>query len=165
MNTNLAALISGVNINDYVMPIEVTGNWVSYRYTGSPLTASKKEGRYNEDGVNAFYLADSQETAAHEVRHNFNEKDLYRVKPGTIYVFDAYKFATDNCLNHPLTGSPEDGSYKFCQDIAYCLTMDHGLSGVRYPSRQMALKSKSGQCIVLLPQEHQLVNGELRIFQ
>jgi RES domain-containing protein len=165
MTTDIASILLNTQIEDYVIQIPVTGDWVSYRYEPSPFTASQKEGRYNIDGKNAFYLADSQLTAEHEILFNYNEKELYRVKPSVINAFDAFQFAKDNCLTHPLTGTQEEGSYEFCQGIAEHLTESIGLSGVYYPSRQRALKDESGQCIVLLPKPHQLESGALNIFQ
>jgi len=165
MDTNpLPSLLSGINVQDYVSEIPITGDWVSYRYAPSPFTASKKEGRYNCDGEVAFYLADSQKTAEHEIGFNFLEKEIYRVKTGSIFAFDALRFAQAHNLNHPLTGAKDEGSYQFCQAIAAQLTDSYGLSGVLYPSRQMALSGSSGKCIVLLPQPHQLVSGTLQIF-
>jgi RES domain-containing protein len=162
---DIPTLLSRINVNDYVVEIPITGDWVSYRYSPSPFTSSKKEGRYNLNGQDAFYLADSQRTAEHEIQFNYDQKELYRVQKGSIFAFDAQKFADANSLNHPLTGAKEEGSYAFCQSIACNLTETHGLSGVLYPSRQMALLGCSGQCIVLLPKTHQLVSGELQIFQ
>jgi hypothetical protein len=165
MTIDIPTLLSGVNIQNYIVEIPITGDWVSYRYSPSPFTASKKESRYNLDGQDAFYLADTQKTAEHEIRFNYDQKELYRVQAGSIFTFDAQRFADTFSLNHPLTGTKEEGSYEFCQSIACHLTQTHGLSGILYPSRQMALSGCSGQCIVLLPKPHQLVSGELRIFQ
>lgn len=163
--TDIPTLLSGINVQEYVVEIPITGDWVSYRYAPSPFTASKKEGRYNPTGQEAFYLADSQKTAEHEIQFNYDQKTLYRVQTCSIFAFDAHKFACAYSLNHPLTGAKEEGSYTFCQSIANYLTETHGLSGVLYPSRQMALSGYSGQCIVLLPKPHQLVSDELQIFQ
>lgn len=165
MTTDIPTLLSRINVQDYVVEFPISGDWVSYRYSASPYTASKKEGRYNLDGQDAFYLADTQKTAELEIRFNFDQKELYRVQAGSIYAFDAQRFAENYNLSHPLTGSQEEGSYEFCQNIACHLTDKYGLSGVYYPSRQMALVGCSGQCIALLPKHHQLVSGELRIFE
>jgi RES domain-containing protein len=162
---SVSSILSGIKVQDYVVEIPITGDWVSYRYAPSPFTASKKEGRYNSDGEVAFYLANSQKTAEHEIGFNFDQKELYRVNTGSIFAFDALRFAETHGLNHPLTGAKHEGSYEFCQAIATQLTEEHGLSGVLYPSRQMALSGHSGQCIVLLPQPHQLISGALQIFQ
>ena len=165
MSHDLSSILLGIEVNDYLIEIPVTGDWVSYRYQPSPFTASKAEARYNKSGEDAFYLADSQTTAAHEIRFDYNEKELFGVKSTVIQVFDAYKFAKDYSLTHPLTGAQEEGSYEFCQEIAGYLTETENLSGVYYPSRQRALKDESGKCIVLLPKPHQLESGMLQIFE
>lgn len=95
----------------------------------------------------------------------FAQKELYYVKPGTLFAFDAQKFAADFSFSPMLTGAGADGGYHFCQDIADHLTGVHGLSGVAYPSRQMALQGKTGMCIALLPQSWQLESGKLMIFE
>jgi RES domain-containing protein len=165
MSKDIAAILLDINVDDYLIEIPVTGDWVSYRYIPSPFTASKKEARYNKSGEDAFYLADSKETAEHEIRFNYDEKELYRVKPSNIIAFDAYKFAEDYSLTHPLTSAQEEGSYEFCQEIAGYLTQSKNLSGVYYPSRQRAVNEETGNCIVLLPKPHQLMSGTLQIFQ
>lgn len=165
MEFDLPTLLSDINIQDYLVEIPITGDWVSYRYSPSPFTASKKEGRYNTDGQDAFYLANSQQTAEHEVHFDYDQKELFRVETGSIFAFNALQFANDFSLSHPLTGAKNEGSYEFCQSIAEHLTETHGLSGVLYPSRQMNLAGLTGQCIVLLPKPHQLLSGELRIFR
>jgi RES domain-containing protein len=165
MTPDIQELLNKINVQDYVLIIQITDDWVSYRYSPSPNTASKRAGRFNKDGEDAFYLADSEETAKHEIKFNYDKKKLYKVQSKYIKAFDAKRFAEQYSLSHPLTGAKEEGSYEFCQSISECLTETYGLSGVLYPSRQMALSNRSGQCLVLLPKTHQLVNGELRIFQ
>ncbi|MFZ5496134.1 MAG: RES family NAD+ phosphorylase [Verrucomicrobiota bacterium] len=164
MNPSLSGALQQANIQSYVIELPVD-NAVSYRYTGDPFGSSKNESRYNESGVNAFYIGDSEETARHEKRFKLDASELYHVGPGSIHVFDAQRFAQDYSFGSLLTGSVEEGSYKFCQELATHLTGSCGISGVYYPSRQMALSGKTGWCVALLPQASQLVDGKLYIFE
>lgn len=154
-----------INVQDFVIPIEVTGQFVSWRFDGDPLGASRREARYNTKGVDCFYIADSVKTANSEVRYKFENKVLHSVKPTTIYAFDAQRFAQKFTLTQYLTGAEEDGGYSFCQELAGILVSQYSLSGVAYPSRQMALADSSGMCIALLPQQYQLNDGKLEIFE
>lgn len=165
MTPKLEYALNRVNVRDYVVEIPISGDYVSYRYCPNPFEASKREARYNENGIDCFYLANSVETASHEVRFNFHEKEVYKVKAGSVFAFDAQKFATESSLMDMLTGAQTDGGYRFCQELASHLTTKEGLSGVFYPSRQMALHGKSGMCIALLPQTWQLDSGKLYIFE
>lgn len=164
MDRDLLAAFNSIDVRDYVVEYPVSENYVSYRFTPNPFEASKREGRYNHAGVDCFYIADSIETAQHEIRFKFDNKEVYHVKPGSIFAFDAQRFANQFSVSPLLTGAEQDGGYKFCQDIASHLTGNHGLSGVAYPSRQMALQGKTGFCIALLPQTWQLNSGKLEIF-
>lgn len=164
MDHDLQEMLKSIDVQNYVVEYLVSENYVSYRFNEKPFEASKLEARFNPPGVDCFYIADSIETAKHEVKFKFDNKELYHVKPGPIFAFDAQKFANDFTLSPLLTGAQEDGGYKFCQNIASLLTGNYGLSGVAYPSRQMALDGKTGFCIALLPQKWQLDSGRLEFF-
>jgi hypothetical protein len=165
MNPDILSALNKINVIDYVAEIPLSGDYVSYRYIYSPCSASKREARYNRSDVDCFYIADSVETAQHEVRFNFDNKELYTVKPGSVFAFDARKFAQKFSFMPLLTSAQTDGGYQFCQDIAEHLTKNEGLSGIYYPSRQMVLEGKTGMCIALLPNTWQLNSGKLEIFE
>jgi RES domain-containing protein len=164
MPPDLSSVLPTVNIGAYVIEMPVD-NYVSYRFAGDPFGSSGQEARYNQIGVPAYYLADREETARHEKRFKLDTSELYHVNPGIIRVFNATKFAQDNLLSPLLTGSADEGGYEFCQQLASHLTGTCGISGVCYPSRQMALGGNTGTCVVMLPQCSQLVDGKLCIFE
>lgn len=165
MHPKLIKAFKSIDINDYVVEYPISDDYVSYRFAPDPYGASKLASRYNPDGINCFYIADNIETAQNEIHFNFNNKELYHVKSGPIFAFDAQKFATQFSLSPLLTSAEQDGGYKFCQDIASYLVDSKGLSGIAYPSRQMALQGKTGFCIALLPHTSQLESGKLEIFK
>lgn len=155
-------ILKEIAIRDYCH--EMPGCWFSYRHIDFPLTASRKESRYNTPYQDAFYLADSIETAKYEIQLNFDNKELHQATC-PIYAFDSHTFCTKFSLTEALTGDKNSGSYEFCQKMAGYLTATAGLSAIYYPSRQMALQGMFGGCVVLLPAPHQLVSNELRIFK
>jgi RES domain-containing protein len=164
MDSDLLILLQRINVKNYVVEYPSMDTYVSYRYAPDPYGASNREARYNPSGVACFYIADSVETAQCEVRFKFDQKELYQVKSGSFYAFNAEKFANDYSLSPMLTGAESDGGYKFCQELAAHVT-GYGLSGIAYPSRQMALQGKTGMCMALLPQSWQLESGKLMIFE
>ena len=164
MRTDLKGIFEQIDIKDYVEEYPITTSNVAYRRADSPFEASGQEGRMNPSGTNCFYFADSIETAQHEIHFKYDNRTLYNIQPGSILLFNAGRFANDNSLMHLLTGSKEDGAYEFCQKLATYVTESCGITGVAYPSRQMALNGHTGMCIALLPQHWQLENNELRIF-
>ncbi len=164
MSPQLLATLNSVDVTKYVVEYRISKNFVSYRYEPDPFGASKRNARYNPDGVNCFYIADSIETAQREVNFSFKDKALYYVNPCSIFAFDAQRFAKDFSFSPMLTGAEKDGGYQFSQDLAEHLVNTQGLSGVAYPSRQMALEGKTGMCIAILPQNSQLDSGKLLIF-
>jgi RES domain-containing protein len=164
MHPDLLAAFGSIDVKNYVVEYPSMDTYVSYRYAPDPFGASNREARYNPQGVACFYIADSIETAQREVRFNFNLKELYHVTSGSFFAFNAAKFANDFSLSPMLTGAESDGGYEFCQELAAHVT-GYGLSGVAYPSRQMALQGKTGMCMALLPQSWQLESGKLMIFE
>jgi RES domain-containing protein len=169
MNTNMNKILRDtlgqINVQDYVIEIPIEPEFTSYRRTENPEGASQYAARYNTSGINCFYIAMDDETAQHEIRFKFDNKEPYQLEGDSIFAFDAGRFATDFSLSQALTGSQEDGGYDFCQTLANYLTETEGLTGIFYPSRQMAMQDKSGFCIALLPQTHQLIDGKLKIFK
>lgn len=157
MNINLKTLLDEDTVKAYTKPIKINADWVSYRYAPNPYGASMQPSRYNIAGQSGFYLASGINCAQAEVP-NHEERELYSVKPQTIYAFDVINFARDYNLEDILLAAKESGGHQVCQEISTHLTASQGLTGIYYESHQMRQKGETGYCVCVLPRADQKID-------
>jgi hypothetical protein len=146
------------DIAKYLMPINVTGDWVSSRDPRYLVnSASKAENRYNREGDVAYYLASGNATMKAEVP-DWTGRGFYRVAPTIIHAFDLPSWSVEKGCYGDFLKSKESGGYGVCQMATDQLIGVHGLSGILYNSQPMHEAGKTGYCLVILPQSGQLVN-------
>lgn len=151
-------LINEEAVAKHTKPIELTEDWVSYRYPPDPLGASKQPARFNLAGQSGIYLASGIECAQAEVPTH-EARVLYEITPKTIHVFDIVSFAEENGLEDVVKQTKEGGGHELCQELSSALTTDYGITGVFYESCQMAKQGKSGFCVCVLPRPDQTIDG------
>lgn len=144
-------------VRDYTRTCIPSGDWVSYRHPDyDPNSASLQEGRFNEVGSTAYYLASGIWVAQKEVP-NYHLRDLYMVSPHEINYLDLYQLSLDRGFNGEFLRAKEDDGWKLCQAVSLNLTQNHGLSGIAYSSYQAHLDGQFGMNMVILPQHGDVV--------
>jgi hypothetical protein len=157
MNINWKPLLDEATVKAYTKPIEINVDWVSYRYAPNPYGASMQPSRYNITGQSGFYMASGINCAQAEAP-NHAVRELYGVKPQTIYAFDVISFATDKKLEDVLLAAKESGGHQVCQELSTYLTASQGLTGIFYQSYQMLQKGETGYCVCVLPRADQKID-------
>ncbi|MHB1078220.1 MAG: RES family NAD+ phosphorylase [Prosthecobacter sp.] len=157
MHINWKALLDEASVKAYTKAIEINADWVSYRYAPNPYGASLQPSRYNVAGQSGFYMASGVQCAQAEVP-NHEERDLYSVKPQTIYAFDVLSFATDKNLDDVLLAAKNSGGHQVCQELSNYLTATRGLTGIFYQSYQMLQRGQTGYCVCVLPRPEQTID-------
>ena len=117
MKIDWKPLLDEATVKAYTKPIEINADWVSYRYAPDPYGASLQPSRYNNAGESGFYMASGVKCAQAEVK-NHHLRELYSVKPQTIFAFDVISFATDKNLNEVLLAARESGGHQICQELS-----------------------------------------------
>jgi hypothetical protein len=152
-------IIRPEEVQKYTVPIEVTGDWVSFRHSDfRPNSVSLSAARFNQDGEPAYYLASGVDTAEAEVP-NWQERELFKVAPTDIHAFDLAAWSKANGQYENFLQSKQDGGHGVCQQVADQLTHVHGLSGILYNSEPMYAAGSTGYCLAVLPPSGQLVDG------
>jgi hypothetical protein len=153
-------IIKPEEVQKYIVPIQVTGDWVSFRHPDFPMnSASHSAARFNKEGETAYYLASGVATAKAEVP-KWEERELYKVAPATIHAFDLASWSKDHGRYEDFLRSKQDGGHGVCQHVADQLTHVHGLSGILYNSEPMYAAGSTGYCLAVLPPSGQLVDGQ-----
>ena len=144
-------------VRDYMIEIRVTEDWVCFKNPAyPPNSTSRQENRFNSVGQDCYYAASGQQCAKAEVP-NHSERDLYRITPHTIHVFDLPKCAYDLGCEAEFLKSKSEGGYKVCQELADHLHTEVAVTGIIYRSYQMAQGGTTGYCLALLPNSGELV--------
>lgn len=157
MNIDWKTLLDDETVKAYTKPIEINTDWVSYRYAPNPYGASMQPARYNLAGQSGFYMASGVQCAQAEVP-NYEFRELYSIKPQTVYAFDVLTFAKDRNLDEVVLAAKEHGGHEVCQELSTYLTTSHGLTGVFYQSYQMEQRGETGYCICVLPRPDQTID-------
>ena len=157
MNYPFLSQISAQAVQDYTKICRPTGDWVSYRHPDYPPTSSSlSEGRFNQSGTTAFYLASGIWVAQKEVPEHAL-RDLYKVSSHDIIYFDLFQFSFDRGFHEEFLKSKAEDGWGLCQATSLHLTANHGLSGILYSSHKAHINGMQGFNMVILPQKGSLV--------
>lgn len=160
MNTNsnyipvsghLQSDVSDAVLNGYMLDLEINPDWLSFRPPDHPRNrASLSEGRLNQEGQIAFYLASGDYCGEVEVSSHF-ERIRCNVTPHTVHVFDLHRFSVDYGYTDAFVGQRRTGGWAICQQVSDYLTNHHGVSGVLYQSAALNQRGEFGYCMAILP--------------
>jgi len=146
-------------VQEYLVQIEVQGDWVCFKDAKyPPESVSGRENRFNVHGQACYYAASGIQCARAEVP-NWNDRDLYSITPHTINAFDLPRFARDNKCENDFLRSKAEGGYAICQSFAQHLGNTAGVTGILYNSYEMHQQASEGLCLALFPESGQLVGA------
>jgi hypothetical protein len=152
MKDKLDSIINVESIENYMTPVNVDGNYEIRRDTRYPiLEASGKEGRFNPEGMDVWYVASSPEVAEAEVGSH-SEMARYRLAPQDYNAFDVSALAADNNLTEILTLPQDKGSYEICQYITLRVRQfKPTTSGILFDSAAMHKAGEKGHVLLVMP--------------
>lgn len=152
IRNRLDTFINFESIEDYMTAVSVDGNYEIRRDIRYPIfEASGKEGRFNPEGMDVWYVASSPEVAEAEVGSH-SEMVRYRLAPQDYNAFNVSALAADSDLTHILTLPKDKGSYELCQYIALRVRqLRPTTSGILFDSAAMHKAGKEGHVLLVMP--------------
>lgn len=148
---DLKAQLSGVALSGYVTELTINSDWVSYRHPDHPWeSASLREGRFNNSGQAAYYIASGDYVGQIEAP-KYYERVKCHVTPHTVKVFDLQRFSEDRGYGDTFVQQRASGGWQICHEVSDYLTTNFGISGLLYQSAATHAVGQSGYCMVIIP--------------
>jgi hypothetical protein len=152
--------ISGAALRGYIVDVNVTTDWVSYRHPAYPWDSSSLQGqRFNPSGQAAFYLASGDFCGQMEVLDHCHRIKC-NITPCNVQAFDLARFARDYGYGDAFVQQRASGGWSICQEVSNLLTENFSVSGIVYQSAAMHTAGEVGYCMAIIPgRERNLPSG------
>lgn len=152
IKTKLDSIINAESIENYMSAVGVDRNYEIRRDTRYPiLEASGKEGRFNPEGMDVWYVASSPEVAEAEVGSH-SEMARYQLATQDYNAFNVSAIAADNDMTDMLTLPKDKGGYEMCQYITLRVRQFRPTtSGILFDSAAMHKAGKRGHVLLVMP--------------